>query len=185
LAFPTKGSPGGAKFDGRRDATRLVLSLIIGSTSGHWVLAAVLLSSITMSYTLCATKSGRVGYWDVVHRYNSTAEWNHGERWELWTCRVEFDQRIVYFTMAKSYAASKSSLQFRLSFFPVVMSYICSQTNSLLGVMRGLCNSNSCKSISQNRNLTRMSRDQYLMRSQIPNRRRQRRKYLLSSLAMV
>jgi hypothetical protein len=58
------------------------------------------LSPITASYTLCATKSGRVVCWDV-HRDVGIAEWNPGERWELWKCRVEFDQRIVYFTMAK------------------------------------------------------------------------------------
>jgi hypothetical protein len=59
------------------------------------------LSPITASYTLCATKSGRVVCWDV-HRDVGIAEWNPGERWELWKCRVEFDQRIVYFTMAKT-----------------------------------------------------------------------------------
>lgn len=58
------------------------------------------LSPITASYTLCATKSGKVVCWDV-HRDVGIAEWNPGERWELWKCRVEFEQRIVYFTMAK------------------------------------------------------------------------------------
>jgi hypothetical protein len=58
------------------------------------------LSPITASYTLCATKSGKVVCWDVC-RDVGIAEWNPGERWELWKCRVEFEQRIVYFTMAK------------------------------------------------------------------------------------
>ncbi|KAH9014816.1 hypothetical protein EDB83DRAFT_2680115 [Lactarius deliciosus] len=58
------------------------------------------LSPITASYTLCATKSGKVVCWDVL-RDVGIAEWNPGERWELWKCRVEFEQRIVYFTMAK------------------------------------------------------------------------------------
>lgn len=58
------------------------------------------LSPITSSYTLCATKSGKVVCWDV-QSDSSLAEWNPGERWELWKCRVEFDERTVYFTMAK------------------------------------------------------------------------------------
>ena len=58
------------------------------------------LSPITANYILCATKRGRVVCWDV-HRDVGIAEWNPGERWELWKCRVEFDRRIVYFTMAK------------------------------------------------------------------------------------
>jgi len=58
------------------------------------------LSPITASYTLCATKSGKVVCWDVL-RGVGVAEWKPGERWELWKCRVEFEQRIVYFTMAK------------------------------------------------------------------------------------
>ena len=58
------------------------------------------LSPITASYNLCATKSGKVICWDV-HQDVGIAVWNFGERWELWKCRVEFEQRIVYFTMAK------------------------------------------------------------------------------------
>lgn len=100
------------------------------------------LSPITSSYTLCATKSGRVICWDVA-RDVCLAEWDprtlaayygSGERvpkdsvkgnrskiaeeddededeedeetngekkWELWKCRVEFDERAVYFTMAR------------------------------------------------------------------------------------
>ncbi|KAF5355159.1 hypothetical protein D9756_005595 [Leucocoprinus leucothites] len=58
------------------------------------------LSPITSSYTLCATKSGKVVCWDV-QSDSCLAEWNPGERWELWKCRVEFDERTVYFTMAK------------------------------------------------------------------------------------
>ncbi|KAJ2936971.1 hypothetical protein H1R20_g122, partial [Candolleomyces eurysporus] len=58
------------------------------------------LSPITSSYTLCATKKGKVVCWDV-QTDRCLAEWNPGEKWELWKCRVEFDQRTVYFTMAK------------------------------------------------------------------------------------
>ncbi|KAI0753381.1 hypothetical protein C8Q80DRAFT_1342590 [Daedaleopsis nitida] len=58
------------------------------------------LSPITSSYSLCATKSGKVVCWDV-HRDVCLAEWDPKERWELWKCRVEFDIRTVFFTMAK------------------------------------------------------------------------------------
>ncbi|KAJ3710924.1 hypothetical protein DFJ43DRAFT_1135169 [Lentinula guzmanii] len=58
------------------------------------------LSPITSSYTLCATKSGKVVCWDV-QTDTCLAEWNPGERWELWKCRVEFEDKMVYFTMAK------------------------------------------------------------------------------------
>jgi len=63
------------------------------------------LSPITSSYTLCATKSGKVVCWDV-QTDSCLAEWNPGERWELWKCRVEFDEGTVYFTMAKILDAS-------------------------------------------------------------------------------
>ncbi|KAJ2917669.1 hypothetical protein MD484_g2738, partial [Candolleomyces efflorescens] len=65
------------------------------------------LSPITSSYTLCATKKGKVVCWDV-QTDRCLAEWNPGEKWELWKCRVEFDQRTVYFTMAKVLAGSYS-----------------------------------------------------------------------------
>ncbi|OSC98467.1 hypothetical protein PYCCODRAFT_1439334 [Trametes coccinea BRFM310] len=58
------------------------------------------LSPITSSYSLCATKSGKVVCWDV-HRDQCLAQWDPRERWELWKCRVEFDIRTVFFTMAK------------------------------------------------------------------------------------
>lgn len=58
------------------------------------------LSPITSSYTLCATKSGKVVCWDV-QSDTCLAEWNPGARWELWKCRVEFEERTVFFTMAK------------------------------------------------------------------------------------
>ncbi|KAI9061368.1 hypothetical protein FKP32DRAFT_1576049 [Trametes sanguinea] len=58
------------------------------------------LSPITSSYSLCATKSGKVVCWDV-HRDQCLAQWDPKERWELWKCRVEFDIRTVFFTMAK------------------------------------------------------------------------------------
>ncbi|KAI9508004.1 hypothetical protein F5148DRAFT_1304213 [Russula earlei] len=58
------------------------------------------LSPLTADCLLFATKSGKVFCWDV-HRDVGIAEWNHGERWELWKCRVEFERRIAYFTMAK------------------------------------------------------------------------------------
>lgn len=59
------------------------------------------LSPITSSYSLCATKSGKVVCWDV-YRDVCLAEWNPNEKWELWKCRVEFDIRTVYFSMAKT-----------------------------------------------------------------------------------
>ena len=106
------------------------------------------LSPITSSYTLCATKSGRVICWDVA-RDVCLAEWDPRtlsaqrsnrervlkdnyykmdrrkskedgdedgddgredvdaeKKWELWKCRVEFDERAVYFTMARVLAGS-------------------------------------------------------------------------------
>jgi len=63
------------------------------------------LSPITSSYTLCATKSGKVVCWDV-QSDTCLAEWNPGARWELWKCRVEFEERTVYFTMAKVLSGS-------------------------------------------------------------------------------
>lgn len=69
------------------------------------------LSPITSSYSLCATKSGKVVCWDV-HKDRCLAEWDPKERWELWKCRVEFEIRTVFFTMAKvlhrSYVPSRS-----------------------------------------------------------------------------
>lgn len=58
------------------------------------------LSPITSSYTLCATKSGKVVCLDIASD-QCIAECNPGQKWELWKCRVEFDERAVYFTMAK------------------------------------------------------------------------------------
>jgi hypothetical protein len=58
------------------------------------------LSPITSSYTLCATKSGKVVCWDIGSD-TCLAQWNPGSRWELWKCRVEFEERTVFFTMAK------------------------------------------------------------------------------------
>jgi len=63
------------------------------------------LSPITSSYTLCATKGGKVVCWDV-QTDTCLAEWNPGARWELWKCRVEFEERTVFFTMAKVLAGS-------------------------------------------------------------------------------
>lgn len=63
------------------------------------------LSPITSSYTLCATKSGKVVCWDV-QSDTCLAEWNPGARWELWKCRVEFEERTVFFTMAKVISGS-------------------------------------------------------------------------------
>ncbi|KAJ3512368.1 hypothetical protein NLJ89_g3561 [Agrocybe chaxingu] len=63
------------------------------------------LSPITSSYTLCATKSGKVVCWDV-QSDTCLAEWNPGARWELWKCRVEFEERTVFFTMAKVLSGS-------------------------------------------------------------------------------
>ncbi|KAI0074861.1 hypothetical protein K474DRAFT_1699442 [Panus rudis PR-1116 ss-1] len=72
------------------------------------------LSPITSSYTLCATRSGKVVCWDV-HTDSSVAEWDPHERWELWKCRVEFDLRTVFFTMAK--VLRRSSAEDRLMEF--------------------------------------------------------------------
>ncbi|EPQ55248.1 hypothetical protein GLOTRDRAFT_116216 [Gloeophyllum trabeum ATCC 11539] len=58
------------------------------------------LSPITSSYTLCATKSGKVICWDV-QRDCVLAEWDPSQRWELWKCRVEFEEKTVFFAMAK------------------------------------------------------------------------------------
>ncbi|KAF8655886.1 hypothetical protein AX16_002871 [Volvariella volvacea WC 439] len=63
------------------------------------------LSPITSSYTLCATKSGKVVCWDV-QTDSCLAEWNPGARWELWKCRVEFEERTVFFTMARVLSGS-------------------------------------------------------------------------------
>lgn len=60
----------------------------------------VWLSPITSKYTLCCTKSGKVMCWNVSDT-ECVAEWQSGEEWEIWKCRVEFDERIVYFAMAK------------------------------------------------------------------------------------
>ncbi|KAI0315162.1 hypothetical protein OF83DRAFT_1174078 [Amylostereum chailletii] len=48
------------------------------------------LSPITAIYSLCATQSGRLICWDV--------------------CRVEFDQKMVYFVMAKVLSAAKGDI---------------------------------------------------------------------------
>jgi hypothetical protein len=69
------------------------------------------LSPITSSYTLCATKSGKVVCWDV-QTDRCLAEWNPGERWELWKCRVEFEERTVFFTMAKVISGSYVHLSY-------------------------------------------------------------------------
>jgi hypothetical protein len=72
------------------------------------------LSPITSSYTLCATKSGKVVCWDV-QTDTCLAEWNPGARWELWKCRVEFEERTVFFTMAKVLAGSYVACVFHSS----------------------------------------------------------------------
>ena len=43
--------------------------------------------------------------WDV-QSDECLAEWNPGARWELWKCRVEFEERTVFFTMAKVLSGS-------------------------------------------------------------------------------
>lgn len=58
------------------------------------------LSPITSKYTLCATKSGKVVCWDISSN-SQLSSWEPEEKWELWKCRVEFDERMVYFTMAR------------------------------------------------------------------------------------
>ncbi|KIY47646.1 hypothetical protein FISHEDRAFT_44867 [Fistulina hepatica ATCC 64428] len=58
------------------------------------------LSPITKEYSICSTKSGRVICWDV-RCDKLLAEWSAGRSWELWKCRVEFEDNAVYFAMAK------------------------------------------------------------------------------------
>ena len=58
------------------------------------------LSPITSKYMLCCTKTGNVMCWDV-HKRERVVSWKAGDNWEIWKCRVEFDERIVYFAMAK------------------------------------------------------------------------------------
>ena len=41
------------------------------------------LSPVTSSYTLCATKSGKLVCWDIGSD-TCLAQWNPGSRWELW-----------------------------------------------------------------------------------------------------
>ncbi|EJD08229.1 uncharacterized protein FOMMEDRAFT_16680 [Fomitiporia mediterranea MF3/22] len=60
----------------------------------------VWLSPITSKYTLCCTRTGRVLCWDV-GKAECVASWSSGADWEIWKCRVEFEERIVYFAMAK------------------------------------------------------------------------------------
>lgn len=60
----------------------------------------VWLSPITSKYALCCTRTGRVLCWDI-DSCERIAEWSAGADWEIWKCRVEFDERIVYFAMAK------------------------------------------------------------------------------------
>lgn len=60
----------------------------------------VWLSPITSKYTLCCTRAGKVICWDVL-KSECVAEWHSGDDWEIWKCRVEFDERTVYFALAK------------------------------------------------------------------------------------
>lgn len=90
---PIRSPPRSNYMDGERQSWYKVVSAPPGEDV-DW------LSPITSSYTLCATKRGKVVCWDV-QRDLPLAEWNPGEKWELWKCRVEFEQRTVYFTMAK------------------------------------------------------------------------------------
>ena len=80
------------------------------------------LSPITSSYTLCATKSGKVVCWDIASD-RCIAEWSPGQRWELWKCRVEFEERAVYFTMAKLLSDPKMLVLFWLSSALFIVSY--------------------------------------------------------------
>ncbi|KAI5116125.1 hypothetical protein M0805_004505 [Coniferiporia weirii] len=59
----------------------------------------VWLSPITSKYTLSCTRSGKVLCWDVI-RGVCVAQWVSGANWEIWKCRVEFEERVVYFAMA-------------------------------------------------------------------------------------
>lgn len=81
------------------------------------------LSPITSSYSLCATKSGKVVCWDV-HRNACIAQWDPFERWELWKCRVEFEQRTVFFTMAKVLRKMYASLSLGCAIPPQLTVYL-------------------------------------------------------------
>ncbi|KAI0765692.1 hypothetical protein BD413DRAFT_574805 [Trametes elegans] len=103
---PSRSSPYLCTPDGSASASGSGSDAGAGDRSWYKVISAPpdeevdWLSPITSSYSLCATKSGKVVCWDV-HRDECLAEWDPKERWELWKCRVEFDIRTVFFTMAK------------------------------------------------------------------------------------
>ncbi|KAF5377391.1 hypothetical protein D9757_009700 [Collybiopsis confluens] len=82
------------------------------------------------NYTLCATKSGKVVCWDV-QTDTCLAEWNPGEKWELWKCRVEFEDKMVYFTMAKVLQGTNSYDDTRIMLFTLIkISFTGSETPS-------------------------------------------------------
>ena len=60
----------------------------------------VWLSAVTSKYTLLCTKNGKVLCWDTIAKA-CVAEWYSGDDWEIWKCRVEFDERVVYLAMAR------------------------------------------------------------------------------------
>lgn len=60
----------------------------------------VWLSPVTSHYALLCTKSGKVLCWDT-ERGKCVAEWYSGDDWEIWKCRVEFDERAAYLAMAR------------------------------------------------------------------------------------
>ncbi len=53
-----------------------------------------------VQYTLCCTRTGKVICWDVLNS-ECVAEWQFGRRLGDLKCRVEFDERTVYFALAK------------------------------------------------------------------------------------
>ncbi|KZV65348.1 hypothetical protein PENSPDRAFT_638507 [Peniophora sp. CONT] len=73
------------------------------------------LSPITPNYTLCSTRTGRVLCWDML-RDVKLAQWDPGERWALWKCRIEYTQQMVYLAMARSTTANieERNMEFKL-----------------------------------------------------------------------
>lgn len=57
-------------------------------------------SPITSSYILLTSRTGKVVCWDI-ETNKPIAACDPGAKWQLWKCRVVFEDRMVFFTMAK------------------------------------------------------------------------------------